>query len=189
MTVSPPDGGVSGPRLKDRIGAALAAGEAPALIDAERAVPLRTLSTHSFVAASGAELAGRNVLVRTRAPLAAAVALASLDGLAARLVLCPPDLDAAQIAQVAATAEADLAVSDAEHAGAAPGLAHRRLLFEPTSPHAAASPRETEWALFTSGTSGAPKMVAHTLQGLTGAIGVPAPPTTGSSAGIVWATF
>ena len=189
MTVSPPDGGVSGPRLKDRIGAALAAGAAPALIDAEREVPLRTLSTHSFVAASGAELTGRNVLVRTRAPLAAALALASLDGLAARLVLCPPDLDAAQIAQVAATAEADLAVSDAEHDGAAPGLAHRRILFEPTSPHPVASPRETEWALFTSGTSGAPKMVAHTLQGLTGAIGVPAPPTTGSSAGIVWATF
>jgi acyl-CoA synthetase (AMP-forming)/AMP-acid ligase II len=44
--------------------------------------------------------------------------------------------------------------------------------------------RPTEWALFTSGTSGAPKMVSHDLDGLTGAI---APPAAGER--IVWATF
>ena len=186
--MSPPEGGASGSRLKDRIGAALVAGDGPALIDAEHEVPLRTLSTHSFVAASGAELAGRSVLVRTRSPLAAALALASLDGLAARLILCPPDLDATQIAQVAVAVEADLAVSDAEDGGAVPGLAHRRILLEPFALHGPAPSRETEWALFTSGTSGAPKMVVHSLQGLTGAIGVPRP-ETGSTARIAWATF
>src|SRR5580692_3853583 len=37
-------------------------------------------------------LAGRSVLLRTRDPLSAALALIELDGLARRIVLCPPDL-------------------------------------------------------------------------------------------------
>ena len=39
------------------------------------------------------ELAGRHVLVRTSDQLFAALALIELDGVAARMVLCPPDLD------------------------------------------------------------------------------------------------
>jgi acyl-coenzyme A synthetase/AMP-(fatty) acid ligase len=43
--------------------------------------------------------------------------------------------------------------------------------------------RQSEWVLFTSGTAGAPKMVAHTLDGLTGAIASDATPD------IIWGTF
>jgi acyl-CoA synthetase (AMP-forming)/AMP-acid ligase II len=45
--------------------------------------------------------------------------------------------------------------------------------------------RRTEWVMLTSGTSGAPKMVLHTLASLAGAI----EPSTGESAPIVWGTF
>ena len=165
----------------------MAPGGAPALIGAGRAVPLRALAAHSFVAASPAELTGRNVLVRTRSPLAAALALASLDGIAARLILCPPDLEASQMADVAAAAEADITVGDAEDDGVVPGMAHHRILFEPAAPHPQEPARETEWALFTSGTSGAPKMVAHTLAGLTGAMADAS--KRDPTERVVWATF
>jgi acyl-coenzyme A synthetase/AMP-(fatty) acid ligase len=45
--------------------------------------------------------------------------------------------------------------------------------------------RDTEWVMFTSGTSGAPKMVVHTLAGLTGAI----KRNAGHATPVVWATF
>jgi len=46
-----------------------------------------------------------------------------------------------------------------------------------------AEPHPTEWILLTSGTTGAPKMLRHTLAGLAGAI------ATTHNAGTVWGTF
>ncbi len=172
--------------LRDRIGAALAGGGSPALIDAGRSVLLADLATRHFLSTPAAELAGGCVLVRTRSPLAAALALASLDGIAARLILCPPDLDAAQLAQAAATAGADAVVGDVEDEPVPAGLAHHRILFDPAEAGGGVRTTATEWALFTSGTSGVPKMVAHTLAGLTGAI-VAQPAATADP--VVWATF
>ena len=132
-------------------------------------------------------LAGRCVLVRTREAISAAVALIELDGLARRLVLCPPDLKDEDLAQVAATAGVEAVAFD-ELTAAIQGL---RLIEAPLrsgfTPLAAPPPptSATEWVMFTSGTTGVPKMVTHSLAGLTGAIKPPAP----GEPPPVWGTF
>jgi len=129
-------------------------------------------------------LAGRSVLLRTRDPLRAALALIELDGLARRIVLCPPDLADETLPGVIETAGVDAIVFDEAPPETASGLLAARItlpvarLAEPPL-----AGLETEWVMFTSGTSGPPKLVVHTLGGLTGAIKPPAgePP--------IWGTF
>jgi acyl-coenzyme A synthetase/AMP-(fatty) acid ligase len=132
------------------------------------------------------ELAGRSVLVATHDQLAAAVALIELDGVARRLVLCPPDLALGHFPAVIANAGIDATVSDrADVAAADLGVGLRAdcsLELTPIERGPAAS-RASEWILLTSGTTGAPKMLQHTLAGLTGAI------RTTNNAGTVWGTF
>src|SRR5437588_58076 len=132
-------------------------------------------------------LRGRSVLLATGDQLTAALALIELDGVAGRLVLCPPDLPAAQLPFVVATAEVQACVTDrpAPEAGV-PGVD----VVAGCSPLLAPADAErrgghpTEWILLTSGTTGQPKMVVHTLASLAGAItsGTPAEPA-------VWSTF
>ena len=132
------------------------------------------------------DLAGRSVLLFTSDQLTTAAALIELDGLARRLVLCPPDLNPKLIDEVAAVAEADVVVhgGDLPPEGADFPLAVRcRLPLQPAS--ATPLPRTaTEWVLLTSGTTGVPKLVSHDLAALTGAF-------AGAPAGDIqnWATF
>jgi acyl-coenzyme A synthetase/AMP-(fatty) acid ligase len=90
-----------------------------------------------------------------------------------RLVLCPPDVDLAQLPNIIAAAEIDVIVSNyrPEELGDALSvpLIHCSEAVAPMSVTRDAAQR-TEWVLFTSGTSGAPKMVSHTLASLAGAI-------------------
>ena len=136
------------------------------------------LSFKDFAAATSlggtrAELAGRSVLLFTGDQLSAATALIELDGLARRLVLCPPDLNPKLIGDIAAIAESDAIVygGDRPPEGADFALMARcRLPLQPAS--APPLPRiATEWVLLTSGTTGVPKLVSHDLAGLTGAFG------------------
>jgi acyl-coenzyme A synthetase/AMP-(fatty) acid ligase len=130
------------------------------------------------------ELAGRSVLLATRDQLAAALALIELDGVARRMVLCPPDVAAEHLAEIAANAAVDAIVSDRDEAAFALGVPlHVRAatsVSRETAPPAGG--RRTEWLLLTSGTSGAPKLVRRDVASLTAPIrpGVPAP---------VWGTF
>lgn len=119
------------------------------------------------------ELQGRSVLIAVSDNVLAAAALIELDGVASRLVLCPSALRPQHLPFVLDTAGIDVVVSDR------PALAafrERPLSFlscsrtvEPGS-HRRTAPVETEWVLLTSGTTGRPKLVSHTLASLTGAI-------------------
>jgi acyl-coenzyme A synthetase/AMP-(fatty) acid ligase len=155
------------------------------LSDPDSRISLAALSRGSSLGGRLGELRGRSVLISARDQLPAALALIELDGIARRIVLCPPELASAHLPAVMATAEIDAAVGD--RAAAELGAA----IFVPTragiSPGASdRAPSEvTEWVLLTSGTTGVPKLVAHTLETLTGAM------AGGTALGhnAVWSTF
>jgi acyl-coenzyme A synthetase/AMP-(fatty) acid ligase len=159
-----------------------------ALWGAEASVSLGDLVDGSGLGGRLEELRDRSVLVATRDQLTAALALIELDGVASRLVLCPPDLPAEHVPYVVATAAVDAQVIDeAAPVGAAPGVETLVTCSPKITPGGCdRTPRHaTEWILLTSGTTGRPKMVVHTLASLVGAItggGTPAAPA-------VWTTF
>jgi acyl-coenzyme A synthetase/AMP-(fatty) acid ligase len=151
-------------------------------------VVLNELVTGSTLGDRLEELRGRSVLIVTRDQLCAGLALIQIDGIARRLVLCPPDLDIAHIPFVMATAKVDAVISDQEPGdlGAARAGIFIRCSSKVTPASASrAARRPTEWILFTSGTSGAPKMVSHTLSSLAGAIKGGGP----LAGAMVWSTF
>lgn len=153
-------------------------------------VALGALARSSCLGGRLEDLRGRSVLLMTREPLTAALALVELDGIARRIVLCPPGLAREHMPSVAATAATDRVVSDDSVTTTTanvpdPGavLVHSSAM-QPAAPERSPTHR-TEWILLTSGTTGPPKMVVHTLSSLTGAI------RSGrtSEAPEVWSTF
>src|SRR5882757_1384445 len=171
--------------LRDFIGAASSGCH---LWAAGASVALGDLARGTALGGARAALEGRSVLLATSDQLTTALALIELDGVARRLVLCPPDLPAEQLSQVIATAQADAVVSSTQGPPSAAGDLARQVTCSPTIIPAEAAPagqRETEWIMLTSGTTGAPKMVVHTLASLTAAI----KPIAAGNAPVVWGTF
>jgi len=131
-------------------------------------------------------LRGRSVLIATREQLPTALALVELDGVVRRMVLCTPDLDAEQLAGIAATAEADAIVIDASSAAAPASLPRYVALSQPVPAAVQRRATEaTEWILLTSGTTGTPKLVVHSRDSLGGAL----PTQTAGGGQSVWSTF
>ena len=164
-----------------------AAGHLPRrwLSDDHSRVNLAALSHGSSLGRRLDELRGRNVLLSTRDQLPAALALIELDGVARRIVLCPPDVSSAHLPAIMAMAEVDAVVGD--RATAELGAE----LFVPAAVNITPGTLQrevgerTEWVLLTSGTTGVPKLVSHTLMTLAGAM-------LGGAAlghGAVWTTF
>jgi acyl-CoA synthetase (AMP-forming)/AMP-acid ligase II len=151
--------------------------------DVNTRVCLDDLHRFSSIENSG-DLHGRSVLIKTTRQLATVLAIIELDGVARRILLWPPD-QAADLSSVVRAAGVDRILTDdigpayenlpvvqgkcvLEHAR---WNAHRSI--------------QTEWILFTSGTTGQPKMAIHTLSSLTG----PLDDGLTGDAGAVWSTF
>ncbi|MFZ0549431.1 MAG: class I adenylate-forming enzyme family protein [Steroidobacteraceae bacterium] len=172
------------------------------LIGVSRTVPLAALTHGSCLGARLDALRGRSVMMAVREPLTAAVLLLELDGVAQRMVLCTPDLPREHLPHVARCAQADVWLSDSPQTPPPPGVGLDIAVAadpEPVPLPAGArrptsrpeSQAATEWVLLTSGTTGAPKLVAHTLASLTSAFADPPqsePPRQGGAA-LVWSTF
>jgi acyl-coenzyme A synthetase/AMP-(fatty) acid ligase len=119
------------------------------------------------------ELSDKSVLIATRDQLAAALVLIELDGIARRIVICPPDLPTAYFPGVVITAGVDAIVSDHVLSDESCRGVSLRVVCDVSinrDKRRLRDQRPTEWVLLTSGTTGFPRLIAHTLTSLTAAI-------------------
>jgi acyl-coenzyme A synthetase/AMP-(fatty) acid ligase len=151
-------------------------------------IPLADLAQATSLGGRLDELRDRSVLLLAKDQLTAALALIELDGVARRMVLCPPDLAPEHVPKVTQDAEADACIIDETSAASELGIP-LRVTGSPALTRGGSSrprSRNTEWVLLTSGTTGAPKLVLHTFAGLTSAF-------TGTASAAarppVWSTF
>jgi acyl-coenzyme A synthetase/AMP-(fatty) acid ligase len=154
----------------------------------DASITLDDLARGSSLGNRASELHGRSVLVATSDQLTSALALIELDGIARRLVLLPPDVRSDHLPALIADSGVDAVVTSAntlQHGGL-DILLHVTCtpVIEPAIVNRLSRHR-TEWVLFTSGTTNAPKMVVHSLSTLTAAIKAKRAPTDP----VVWGTF
>ncbi|MDE2361301.1 MAG: acyl--CoA ligase [Hyphomicrobiales bacterium] len=179
MNASSPDGRAPTPRLLD-----LARGAR--FCDRDLDVRADDLIAGAALADEAPRLEGKSVLLSVSTQVHAAVGMLELDGLVCRLVVAPADLARDHLAAVIDDAGVDFIVTDTPEKFEGARTTTIRLTL-PLGKTDATVPRrhETQWTLLTSGTSGRPKMVAHSLAALAGAI----PPRTKADESVVWATF
>ena len=161
------------------------------LFDRVGQVRVADLASATSLRGSLCDLRGRSVLIATATQLASALALIELDGVARRLTILPPDVDRAHLPALIAEADIDAVVFD--RAAPQESFSHIPVRIAcapslvPCEP-AGFDEVPTEWVLLTSGTTGVPKMVVHSLAGLTAAI-APQAQTEPKPKSVVWATF
>ena len=157
------------------------------IADARARLRLASCAAGSVLAGGAERLRGRAVMSAATSQMAAALAAIELDGIAARLVLCPPDLSRAQRLAICRLAEIDVVLCE-DPATVGELADGAEILACAPRPFAAPPPEDqgirTEWVLLTSGTTGPPKLAVHDLASLIAPFG------TGSAAtATVWSTF
>ncbi|HWB97335.1 MAG TPA: long-chain fatty acid--CoA ligase, partial [Bryobacteraceae bacterium] len=153
-----------------------------------RSVALGDAVVGSSLDAPSAGMRGRSILIAVRDQLTAAMAILQVDGVARRIVLCPADLAEEYLPFIIATASVDTIITDGSipAAESTPGVSLVTCDAELRQERPGTeSSHPTEWILLTSGTTGIPKLVVHTLDSLAGAIN----PSSASSDPIIWSTF
>src|SRR3569832_28339 len=157
------------------------------LSDARHSASLTDIADRTCLKDRLAELSGRSVLLAVTSQNLAALVMLEIDGIARRMLLCPPDLNPEYLKAIAEDAEIDAVVTDQPDRFVSLGIA----LVVAAGEELQAAPRAqteraTEWLMLTSGTLGLPKIVGHTLEGLTGAIAADVPARGNRP---IWATF
>ena len=170
--------------LRDYLGPGL---KSRALSDARQVVSLTNILERTCLLGRLDELSGKSVLLAVADQLISAVAMTEIDGVARRMLLCPADFNVADVQTLIDEAEIDAIVTDQPSHFAKTGvqLVAASVTPEPITKKVKTE-RATEWLMLTSGTSGVPKIVGHTLEGLTGAIVADG---ARHGAAPVWATF
>ena len=157
------------------------------LSDATDTVAMAEIAQATALGGRLRELAGRSVVLSLSTQLISGIAMIEIDGVARQMLLCPPDFDMKYAPSLIADAQIDAVVTDDPARWQDLGV---ELIVTAGLPLQPAAPVElshtTNWLMLTSGTTGAPKIVAHTLAALTGAIVADGP---AKGAPPTWATF
>jgi acyl-coenzyme A synthetase/AMP-(fatty) acid ligase len=158
------------------------------LWSAESEISFNNLLRGSILGGRISEFSGHSVLIVTHDQLATALSLVELDGVARRVVICPSDLSEHYLPSLVAEASVDAIVSDCARldqkcfSGCAHVVCGSNIL---PAKEVQLDHYPTEWVLLTSGTTGSPKMLVHSLASLAGAI------KSGEirESPIIWGTF
>lgn len=133
------------------------------IADAEHSFSIRELVNSNRINRNISSYSGKSVFIRTSRQISTIIAALTLDGIASRILLCPFDIPDDKIPDLMAVGEADYIISEQDI-----DLADR---VETSEPNIINKNIATEWVLFTSGTSGMPKLVQHSLESLTAPLG------------------
>jgi hypothetical protein len=156
--------------------------------DAAHVVSLTDILSLSCLGGRVAELSNRSVLLSASGQLISALALIELDGIARRILLCPPDLNPDHVQTLIEDAGIEAIVTDEPLRWSDAGV---YLILGAHLPERALKPpprieRATEWLMLIADRSGVPKIVRHALKDLCGPI-LAEGPARGERP--VWASF
>jgi acyl-CoA synthetase (AMP-forming)/AMP-acid ligase II len=141
--------------------------DANVFLTKDRIITAKEAALLSVCSGESDHLTGKTIVLALEDPLLTAIAFVELDGRARRLVITPPELPISAVFAAGAIVGADLVLSDREigdYSGRSARLV-RACLHDRGNP--AQRVADTEWVFLTSGTSGTPKFVQHTLASLT----------------------